>query len=143
MATKKTCTRCHGKGWGSWHVDMGRCFRCNGCGETVHYTMSERVAVFVQRCDVHLVELTARAAEVRESTAATLARRAARRAAGGLDPRPDAWETTRMERELDRLRETYRTVRAMRTAAIETGRVTAQQQAAVVPATVAGVAVGV
>ena len=33
---KKTCSRCKGKGFGSWVVQQGICYKCNGTGANTY-----------------------------------------------------------------------------------------------------------
>lgn len=136
MATTKTCTRCKGKGWGTWHVDHGRCFRCDGCGVTVHYTMAERVALFVARCEASLASYANEAAQFKAAAERARDERNARRAERGLPAVEDV--SPRFTRELETLREAYRTVRAQLRAVQESGRVAPAQQATFSPAIVNG-----
>ena len=44
--TKKvTCSRCKGQGFGTWRVDQGVCFKCNGVGHQVKLSDSDRETV--------------------------------------------------------------------------------------------------
>lgn len=41
VGEKYTCPRCGGKGYGTWHVQMGTCFKCFGTGEVVKVAKEE------------------------------------------------------------------------------------------------------
>ncbi len=62
--TKKvTCSRCKGQGFGTWRVDQGVCFKCNGVGHQVKLSDSDRetVTAFLIKQERALIEKDAKA----------------------------------------------------------------------------------
>jgi hypothetical protein len=41
IGEKYTCSRCNGKGHGTWHVQFGMCFKCLGMGYLVKQDLNE------------------------------------------------------------------------------------------------------
>jgi DnaJ-class molecular chaperone len=60
---KKTCSRCKGRGFGPWVVDMGRCFKCFGTGSVV--VGESKRAIEIQATRDHLQEIEGLAAELK------------------------------------------------------------------------------
>jgi len=69
MATKKTCNRCKGKGWGKWIPENGRCYKCFGTGIVVVYTPAEKKAREIRKLKKAMTEAEGIAADWRAAYA--------------------------------------------------------------------------
>ena len=135
MATIKTCSRCKGKGIGSWVVVHGGvpggCYKCDLSGKVQVFTMAERVEKFIARCEAHLKELEETGNAWKGIQKEDHDRRNARRAKRGVDPLP--LSEMRVPFQLEQARKTYREVRALLLEVQASGKVTAQQQPQTLP----------
>ena len=77
------CSRCKGKGFGTWRVDLGRCFKCLGTGLVKRYTQAERVAAYIVAQQDLMDEIENRALRIKTDRAVREQRRAAKAAKAG------------------------------------------------------------
>ena len=123
MATIKTCTRCKGKGLVPSrvaHMGMpGTCYGCDGSGKQVVFTMEERVARFVKRCEDWMAELEGTAANLKAQKADLSPKRKHRH----------SW----IDEEIASLRKTWIAANLVWKKARATGKVTNKQQPKTMP----------
>jgi len=119
--TVKTCSRCGGKGYGSWrpvHAGVpGGCFECDLTGKVYFVTQEVARNNYVDRLERGLLAAREAAAACKEELLADIEavnERAARRAAkSGAAAKVRVWgdyEERRLEQLLEPLREQYRQV---------------------------------
>lgn len=132
MATVKTCSRCKGKGTGNWrpvHAGIpGGCYKCDLSGKTIHFTMEERVELYIGRLEASLKELERRAAEERAANEAQDERSRERATAKGRTYEVSETRTRIRERSLNLLRDRWKNSSRILAEVKTTRKVTSDQQ---------------
>lgn len=97
-AEMKKCSRCDGRGFGTWVVDNGRCFCCLGTGQVVS-TKDEKKAARVAAIESRMTEIVEIAESLKIAKTDCRSKSVAARIDADIDLRRKEWLALNDERK--------------------------------------------
>ena len=97
-AEMKKCSRCDGRGFGTWVVDNGRCFCCLGTGQ-VASSKAEKIAARVAAIESRMTEIVEIAESLKTAKANCRSKVVAVRIDADIDRRRKEWLALNDERK--------------------------------------------